>query len=130
MATDTATLTDRPTGETTSRSGRDALAELVATVAEEISFPTADLPTPDGEYLVSSTACRKILEARNGRDRILLESRSLVSGWTVFHQLPDGTQERISPTNIDRERAYEIAEVYAAELADVDERCRTGRASQ
>ncbi|MFC7216464.1 hypothetical protein ACFQO4_20610 [Saliphagus sp. GCM10025334] len=130
-ATDHSTATVTRTGD---RTKSDALAELVATVSEQIGFPTIDPVSVDGRFLTDEDGVfRKVWTRATGEDyeeRVVARSRSLLAGWHVYHQTADGKCERITEMALEREAAFTEAERLAADIESVPVECRTGRASQ
>ncbi|UTF52751.1 hypothetical protein [Natronosalvus rutilus] len=129
-ATDRSTATVTRTGD---RTRTDALADLVATVSEQIGFPTIDPVSVDGRFLTDEDGVfRKVWTRATGEDyeeRIVARSPSLLAGWHVYHQTPDGREHCVTDDRLEREAAFEEAERLAADIESVPIECRTGRAS-
>ncbi|WP_276257231.1 hypothetical protein [Halomontanus rarus] len=63
-------------------------------------------------------------------EKIMLGLSGLADGWHVFHAPAEGGFECLTEAPLDRETAYEIAECVMADLSEVPDARRTGRASR
>jgi len=140
MATQDSHGTLEPTDyETPSGQGRALalrLREAGMTIADAVTTALDIRPgpdfRPDGDwYCADDTPARKtwVHTASEYEERVQLTSDGLSGTWTVVHQRIDGTTATVA-TDLERERAYEIAEEFMADLASVPVGIRTGRAAE
>ncbi|SDL08882.1 hypothetical protein [Natronorubrum texcoconense] len=122
-----------PADTTDGRSALTGLREACETVLETALRPTSiDVRArcqPDGEFLqVDDKWDRKTWRHQHSADRVQLTSSGLTGHWSLEHQTGDGRFEIVA-SGLEREDAYARAEQYMADLAAVEQRCRSGRAA-